>query len=242
MSLPVPGPGQYFVGADCLAEAGEFRNAAYRPVAEFVGSSGVPTGTLKVSPWDSSQKAIIVSSVSPCPMAAGESVEVFVDDDTGNQLATTQPTLSSAGTWVATMFTPTGLLSVTAECLSESTPGGSTPNLYYNPVGIQINPPLVVTGWTCTQTDANPGDQACSLVEYEPGETVAALRNGAQAFATSKVRGRTRVVATGKVRDHQLRLTYRKLKPGRYKVSLWVIERRHRINVGRAEMVIHKAA
>jgi hypothetical protein len=65
-----------------------------------------------------------------------------------------------------------------------------------------------------------------------------ALRDGEKAFATAEVGGHSRVIATGSVKHHRLRLSYRKLKPGRYKVSL--MNGHRRVLVGHTSMSVTK--
>jgi hypothetical protein len=65
------------------------------------------------------------------------------------------------------------------------------------------------------------------------------MARDARAEAVAEVGGRVRVVATGRIRDRKLRLTYRHLTRGRYRLTLLELHgREHPLVIGHTSLVI----
>jgi hypothetical protein len=171
---------------------------------------------------------------------------VALDNSSGTSVATLVPKLLDAqGDWAGVLALPSNLANgsyfIHAQCLT-----GSTINAVYEYAPITIAPITSVEnpdGFTslCHSTESRgTTTQGCVATYTYPATSTAtaALRNGARAFATADVRGRIETVATGKVKDRKLHLTYRALRPGRYKVALWVMDGNHRVSAGKTSMVI----
>ena len=65
------------------------------------------------------------------------------------------------------------------------------------------------------------------------------LARNAKAEAIAYIDGRTRVVASGQIRNRKLKLTFRHLKHGRYRLTLLEVGAHHRLTViGYTSLVI----
>jgi hypothetical protein len=215
----------------------------------LIGQGIVVTGdTLSATPAaDVAGSSVNVASVSPCPAgAASQSVSVALDNSSGTSVTTLAPTLLDAqGDWAGVLTLPSSLANgsyfIHAQCLT-----GPTTNAVYEYAPITIAPVTSVEnpdGYAsvCRSiTLIGITTQYCSATYTYPATSTAtaALRNGARAYATADIRGRVETVATGQVKNHKLHLAYRALRPGRYKVALWVMDGNHRASAGHTSMVI----
>lgn len=64
------------------------------------------------------------------------------------------------------------------------------------------------------------------------------LIDGARAKATVTVNGRTEVVGTGRVRHHQLVITFRHLRRGRYRLTLIELQPGQRTVIGHTTLTV----
>ena len=78
----------------------------------------------------------------------------------------------------------------------------------------------------------------CTITYAYTAKTTQTLRDGTRADATATIDGHTQVIATGRVIAHRLKLTFRHLKPGRYRFRLWELHDHHRTALGCSSIAI----
>ncbi len=235
-------------------------------VVTVSGTGVVVSGDTMAATVTAGGRVITVSSVSPCPSEAEDShVNVELVSSGGERVASASETVPAWGSWVESVILSepgmSGVYYLVANCSFEyQFPGQEGPvygiNAHYSIVPIALGElSLAPTSYeshcstsggstTCTGTIYYSTSPSMKKPEEAPQEEGGpgggqALRNGEKAFATADVEGHTKVIATGSVKHHRLRLAYRKLKPGRYKVSLWVMSAHRRILVAHTSMVVN---
>jgi len=90
---------------------------------------------------------------------------------------------------------------------------------------------------TCSAKTVKRVTTTTCTVIYTYG--TAHLARNARAEAVVDIDGRVRVVATGRIRHRKLRLTFRHLKRGRYRLTLLELRAHHRpVVIGHTSLVI----
>jgi hypothetical protein len=188
---------------------------------------------------------VVTSNGCLHPVAVGQSCRLtvaFAPQATGGRTATlTIPTsdLANSPTEIplsGTGASPSRLTGTTMTCSTAGVVTTKTTCTYtYTYSGAPTGPTGATV--TCTSGLLSKTTSCTSTYTYAASNALTAMRSAAR--ATTNIKGRTRVVGTGSIRRHRLRLHFKHLKRGHYRLTLWRLVRHGRpLMIGRTTLAV----